>query len=317
MTEPLVSVITNCFNDAQYLRGNVQSVLGQRYRNFEHIVIDCGSSDESLAVLAEVAHPRLRVLSVPHCGLSAGRNRAIAAASGELVAILDADDRALPDRLSAPAESFAADARLVACGGAIDHADESTGRVRRYAFPRRDAGLQMLLDAAINPMSCPTVTFRRDAFLSAGRYDERFRHAEDYELMLRLRAHGGLATSRLPLARYAYRPGSHSSRARLEVVHYTILARLFAESPSRDDSTFATLDAALRRLGHDAPRTLRGRWSLRALLRGGMLQPRVARYLAAIVRCEARLMTAARRERWWRRVATPSSTVELLLGGDA
>lgn len=315
-----ISVITNCFNDARYLRGNVESVLTQRETDFEHIVVDCGSTDGSVGVLRALAHPRLRVLEVPRCGLAAARNQAIATARGELVAILDADDRALGDRLTAPIAAFAQNPRLVACGGTFRRVDEATGRTREYAFPRDDRGLRILLDCAINPIGSPTATFRRDAFLRAGGYDERFRHAEDYELMLRLRGEGAVATVGRPLANYAFRAGSHSDRSFSEardVVHYTILGRLLEASRRRDDRALQTLDDALLGIGRRGIYALRGRWSVRALLRRGVFHPRASRYLAVIARVHAAAIAGSRGAAWWRHTATPENAAAYWLGGAA
>jgi cellulose synthase/poly-beta-1,6-N-acetylglucosamine synthase-like glycosyltransferase len=64
-TPPLVSVITNSYNCASYLRANIESVLSQDYENWQHIVIDAGSTDGSMAILRGMQHPRLKVNSLP------------------------------------------------------------------------------------------------------------------------------------------------------------------------------------------------------------------------------------------------------------
>lgn len=284
---PLVSVITNCFNDARYLRANVASVLSQRHENFEHIVIDCGSTDGSRDVLAEIAHPRLRVIAVPHCGLSSGRNQAVAAAQGEFIAILDADDVALPERLTSALALFSADPDVVVTGGVMERYDEATGRVSQVKHPGTHRGLVTLLEAGTNSVMNSTATFRRDALLRVGGYDESFRHAEDYDLLLRMRHLGKFAAARIPVARVTFRQGSHSEKARTEsrdVLHYAALALLLDAAGSRTEEVRSALDQALLRIGRDSLRALRARWALCALLNGGIPDPLVARYLVPMVR---------------------------------
>ena len=93
------------------------SVLNQSFDSWEHIIIDCGSTDNSRKVLESLKHPRLRVIHEEFCGVARARNRAIQQARGEFCAILDADDRALPDRLRLQVELLRKDKALVAVGG--------------------------------------------------------------------------------------------------------------------------------------------------------------------------------------------------------
>ena len=74
-------------------------MLQQDYAEWEHIIVDCGSTDNSMDLLSELAHERLRVFQVPFCGVANGRNIGIAKAKGNIISILDSDDYASPHRL--------------------------------------------------------------------------------------------------------------------------------------------------------------------------------------------------------------------------
>ncbi|NTW01444.1 MAG: glycosyltransferase, partial [Oscillochloris sp.] len=96
-TLPLVSVVTPSYNQGRYLRATIESVLGQSYPNLEYIVIDGGSSDESLNVLRTYAdEPRMRWLSAPDRGQSDAINKGWARSRGHILAWLNSDDTYLP-----------------------------------------------------------------------------------------------------------------------------------------------------------------------------------------------------------------------------
>jgi glycosyltransferase involved in cell wall biosynthesis len=100
---PLVSILTPCHNSAPYLEQCVRSVLDQEYQNWEHILLDDGSTDNSWEILQQLQKldPRLKVHRAPqNLGISKARNELIAMAQGSYIAFLDSDDEMYPDRLS-------------------------------------------------------------------------------------------------------------------------------------------------------------------------------------------------------------------------
>ena len=102
MTDPLVSVITPAYNAAATLRRACQSLRGQSYAAWEHIVVDDGSTDETPEILRELAiDVRVRTKRVANSGPGAALNLGIDMAAGEFIAFLDADDEYLPDHLAA------------------------------------------------------------------------------------------------------------------------------------------------------------------------------------------------------------------------
>lgn len=104
---PLVSILVPCHNAAPWLRDTLESALAQTWRPLEVVVVDDGSTDESAAILREFDAPELTVLHRPARGASAARNTALAAANGQYVRFLDADDLLDPEATSEQAKALA------------------------------------------------------------------------------------------------------------------------------------------------------------------------------------------------------------------
>ena len=115
---PAISVIMPCLNSEQYIHDSIASALAQTERALELIVVDNGSTDETLSVVRAIGDPRIRVLRQPRRGVSAARNMGIDAAQGEFIAFLDSDDTWRPDCLSKLRDKLVAypDAVLAYCG---------------------------------------------------------------------------------------------------------------------------------------------------------------------------------------------------------
>lgn len=108
---PLVSAIIPAYNAGPFLAESIESVLAQTYGPIEIVVVNNGSTDDTLAVARRFG-PRIRLFSLPEPGVSAARNRAIAEARGEFLALQDADDVADPRRFERQADALAADPAL-------------------------------------------------------------------------------------------------------------------------------------------------------------------------------------------------------------
>ena len=119
--ETVVSVITPAFNAARRLRDCVASIRSQSFENWEHLVVDDGSTDATWALLEELKaqDARLRTIQQANAGPGAARNAAMKAASGRYFAFLDADDRATPHRLATQVAFLDEHTEVHVLGGAI------------------------------------------------------------------------------------------------------------------------------------------------------------------------------------------------------
>jgi len=216
---PVVSVITANFDGAAHLPAAIGSVLGQTLGALELIVVDDASTDDSAAIAAAAAtkDPRVRLfMQDRNAGPGAARNRAIAAARGGFVAILDSDDLMAPDRLRrlvARAEADSADLVADNLQAFDDGADGEAGQPFLdpvwFAAPRWIA-LSDVIGSSRMYARRPGLGYLKPLIRTAPlrasgvRYDERLRIGEDYDFLLRLLAKG-LRLRLEPKAGYRYR----------------------------------------------------------------------------------------------------------------
>lgn len=128
MSQPLVTIVTPAYNQERYIAECVQSTLAQTYQNWEQVVVDDGSTDRTREIVASFGDPRVRLIALPHRGLSAlaaSYNAALTASPGSLVAILEGDDSWPADKLALQVPSFD-DSRTVLSWGRSETMDESS-----------------------------------------------------------------------------------------------------------------------------------------------------------------------------------------------
>ncbi|HEY8536374.1 MAG TPA: glycosyltransferase [Vicinamibacterales bacterium] len=224
MSAPVVSVIVPAYNAEAWIARAVESALNQTFGDLEVIVCDDGSTDGTAGILRSYGDPRLRVLRRENRGRGAARNAAIAAARGRYLALLDADDWWLPDKLAGDL------ALLDASGGpalvyANLHVVDRDGQIARAMNNRHVVAhsgdvFPLLLQRNFVPTS--TVVLPRETVEHAGPFDESLVRCQDWEWLLRVAA-------RVPF------------RYRNEIVGF-----YDAHSWGTDEKTFATWEGALR-----------------------------------------------------------------------
>jgi len=222
-----VSVVVPCFNAARWIRDAIDSVLAQTYDDVELVVADDGSTDESPAVVRSYGG-RLRYLRQENAGPSAARNLALRAATGEYVALLDADDRFHPTKLARQLAAFAErpDAGAVYCGWRL--VDGEGIELPERGWPRTDGDLvdRLVLGNLFHPVA---VVLRRAPVDAAGGFDERLPVNEDWDLFLRI-GRRGARWAFVDEALCDYRIHAGQSHERLDLVHghaQRILERFF------------------------------------------------------------------------------------------
>lgn len=213
-----VSVLMVSHNAGPYLQRAVQSIWQQTERNLELVLVDNASTDGSVADLrARCADPRLRIVPLErnlfHNG---GLNQGLPHCRGEFIAILDADDLSLPDRLARQVARLRSDAGLGGVGAAaatIDAEDRITGRAFTLAAP--DAcGAFLRYDM---PCIFSTLTVRREVFDQVGGFHPALATSHDLHWLARVGERHSFAALPEVLLHYRQHPGSTTSRKLWEI----------------------------------------------------------------------------------------------------
>jgi cellulose synthase/poly-beta-1,6-N-acetylglucosamine synthase-like glycosyltransferase len=187
---PLVSVVIPARNAAATLDATLWSVRHQTHAHWEAVVVDDGSTDATAAIATRhhIEDARIRCVKGRACGVSAARNLGVASSEGGIVAFLDADDLWLPGKLAAHVQYLGEQADVGMSFDRIRFVDEQARPTPVVSTPH----VHGLCSADLlyeNPAAtASTLVIRRAVFAQLGGFDETLRHAEDLELMIRLRA---------------------------------------------------------------------------------------------------------------------------------
>lgn len=179
---PAISVIITAHNYGRFLTQCIDSVLAQTFQDFEAIVVNDGSTDNTTEVLEAYAHrPRLHILPLPGVGLAAACNAGIRVSCGQFVIRLDADDFLDPHALMVMREVLTSRPKIGLVYPDYYTVDER-GRFLGYVpVPRVQEGARLL---DVNPLAGGAL-YRRSCFDELGGYNEALRYQEDYDFWLR------------------------------------------------------------------------------------------------------------------------------------
>lgn len=186
-----VSVALPCYNMRAFVGEAVESVLAQTHQDWELLVVDDGSTDGSSDVVSKYNDPRVRLIRQDNQGLSAARNTALGAASGEYVCFLDADDRYAPAFIETCLALLAPEPDAIAALTAARFFDHATGETLQIQQPKPDDALRRLLEFR-GPVVCSpgAILLRRETADETGIFDTAYRHSEDWDYWTRLAARG-------------------------------------------------------------------------------------------------------------------------------
>jgi glycosyltransferase involved in cell wall biosynthesis len=209
---PAMSVVTPCLNAAATIEETLASVREQDYGgDVEHVVVDGGSTDGTLAILERAEG--VRFTSGPDSGRPEAANKGVAAARGEVVAFLNADDRYEPGALTAVGEALAAHPEAEWATGYCRIVDGYGAEIRRAVTAYKSLLLRRFsfpLYLTQNFVSDPATFVRRAALDAVGPLDDRYAISHDYDLWLRLARRGDPIVLRRHLASFRMVEGTLS-----------------------------------------------------------------------------------------------------------
>jgi glycosyltransferase involved in cell wall biosynthesis len=200
MNNPLVSIIVPCYNQAQYLGEALQSVLDQTYKNWECIIVNDGSPDNTEVIALDWLEKdsRFKYIYKENGGLSSARNAGITIAKGEFIQFLDSDDILESNKLQCQSKFFNTEIDVLISGYRYFEDSEGVSNLRilgRNNFIPESVinsddkiDLKMLFDLK-NPFVICAPLFRRNVFQIVGNFDEQLYSLEDWDFNLRCALH--------------------------------------------------------------------------------------------------------------------------------
>ncbi|HLJ48637.1 MAG TPA: glycosyltransferase family A protein [Bryobacteraceae bacterium] len=213
---PRVTAIIPAYNTARFLPYALESVLRQTYADWEAVLVDDGSTDNTRELVAEAMPKfggRLQYVYQPNRGLPAARNTAIRHAKGELIALLDADDIWEANRLQLGVEMMDLNPRMGLTHAKVARIDVDGRFIEHPPAPPRkylEGSIAKHIYSRRAHLLCPTILFRRSCLDRVGVFDETMRATEDRDLWFRIAEHYEIGYIDEVIAQYRVSPNSMS-----------------------------------------------------------------------------------------------------------
>jgi len=202
--EPKVTVLMPVYNGEKYLKEAIDSILQQTFTNFELLIIEGGSKDNSLKIIQEYQDSRIRIVyqDKENPGLAAALNQGLENAKGEYIARMDCDDISYPERLQKQVNFMDANTKVGVCGTWLIHLiDGKLGQVQKYPLSYDEIRVALFY---ATPFGHPSVIIKNSMLMENKlSYNTEFTYGEDYDLWNRCSEHFQLAN--LPEVLLTYR----------------------------------------------------------------------------------------------------------------
>lgn len=181
----LISSILPCYNAEKFIKESIESVLSQTYENWELIIIDDGSKDNSAKIIKSFQDSRIKYFkNNKNIGVVKSLNKGVKKAQGTYIARIDADDRMAPQRLEKQITFLSQNPEYAVVGSAHRLINAQGFTISYYRYPQHNEEIQWYKNF-INPFSHPSVMLRKDIFEDYN-YSDAFPYCEDYELWFRI-----------------------------------------------------------------------------------------------------------------------------------
>jgi glycosyltransferase involved in cell wall biosynthesis len=182
---PKVAVVTSVYNGEDFLEQCVHSILDQTFRDFEFIILNNGSTDETAQILNQFKDSRLRIIHQENLGVTRSLDKGVRMARADLIARLDADDYSFPNRLRRQVNFMDKNLDYALCGSKFLELTGNKISPQKVPFVENDKNIRRIL-SCYNPFAHSAVIFRKQSFIDAGGYDDRFTFSVDYDLWVRM-----------------------------------------------------------------------------------------------------------------------------------
>ena len=184
-----ISVLMPVYNKEKYLKESIESILNQTFTDFEFIILDDGSTDNSAEIVESYRDLRIKFYKSEKKGIVKQLNFGISTAKTQIIARMDADDIAELNRFQEQFDYIQKNPEVSVVGSNVLLIDEKAKVIFKKVYPENHRDIEYAMPVE-NSMCHPTVMMRKEVFDNVGLYKESHTNAEDYELFLNLLLHG-------------------------------------------------------------------------------------------------------------------------------
>lgn len=226
-----ISILLPVYNDEQYIKRSINSILKNTYSNFELIIINDGSTDSTPDIINKIYDPRMKVYSKQNTGPQDSLNYGIKKCNFEIIMRMDGDDEMMNNKIEIQLLDFQNNkAVLSGTGGYI--INNNSEIKERINVPESNNKIINCLKSIKTSMIHPSIMFYKDAIIKAGLYDLKFDAADDYEMYYRISKIGQLSNINLPLLLLRKHEENMSVTQSVKQVQNTLIARkIYIENP--------------------------------------------------------------------------------------
>ena len=185
---PEVSVVMSAFNSEEFISDSINSILNQEFKDFEFIIVNDGSTDNTLSIINKYQKidNRIKVINQKNCGIPKSLNNAVSVANSNFIARIDADDISLPSRLSTQLKYLKSNSNLGFVFSSFILIDKSGKKIQKKIISTNSYQVRSNLLNGINNIAHSSVMFRKDLFFEVGKYRNRFKKSQDIDLWIRM-----------------------------------------------------------------------------------------------------------------------------------
>jgi glycosyltransferase involved in cell wall biosynthesis len=173
------------YNDAVHINEAIDSILNQTFKQFELLIIDDGSTDSTLNIISKYSDERIKLFIRSHAGLISQLNFGLSVSNGDLIARMDSDDIAMPEKLTKQFEYLSANFDIDIVGTGFYFINEKGANLLLKKYPEHHEDIEFMMPM-IDCLLHSTMLARKKSLIEVGGYYEGYLHAEDDELFLRL-----------------------------------------------------------------------------------------------------------------------------------
>ena len=207
-----ISMIMPVYNSERYVSIAIESILTQTFQDFEFIIVNDGSTDSSLEVIQrfQVKDSRIRILDLPHQGITKSLNSAIRIAQGKYIARMDADDISMPERLEKQYHYMEAHPEIAVCGSGALIIDEDGDVIRKDRVVCTHENIEKRHLSGKCSLKHSSVIIRASILRKVNGYNEELPYAQDFDLWFRIGEIGKLVNLPNALIKFRRNPNSVS-----------------------------------------------------------------------------------------------------------